>query len=117
MTEQDPRIAPEREGLTARAGRWATRQSGRGRSHDDIARELGCSRHPVNAPVRRWGCALLAAGAERISDVSALGLDEHLMWRQGRFRAKAWATGIGRGRLLLLVGCGRRRAGCQRGPC
>ena len=106
VTEQDPRVAPERERLTARAGRWATRRSGRGRSRDDIARELGCSRHPVNAPVRRWGCALLAAGAERISDVSALGLDEHLMWRRGRFRAKAWATGIvdvRRGQLLDIV--------------
>jgi len=70
-------IAPERERLTTRARRWATRQSGRGRPHDDIARELGCSRHPVNAPVRRWGSALLAADTERISDVAALGLDEH----------------------------------------
>ena len=106
VTEQDPQIAPEREKLTTRAGRWATRQSGRGRAHDDIARELGCSWHPVNDAVRRWGSALLEADTERICDVDALGLDEHLMWRRGRFRAKAWATGIvdvGRGQLLDIV--------------
>ena len=51
VTEQDPQIAPERERLTTRAGRWATRQSGRGRPHDDIAAELGCSWHPVNVSV------------------------------------------------------------------
>ena len=106
VTEQDPRIAPERERLTTRAGRWATRQSGRGRPHSDIAAELGCSWHPVNESVRRWGSALLEADTARISDVAALGLDEHLMWRRGRFRAKAWATGIvdvGRGQLLDIV--------------
>jgi len=106
VTEQDPRIAPERERLTTRAGRWARRQSGRGRPHSDIAAELGCIWHPVNESVRRWGAALLAADTERISDVAALGLDEHLMWRRGRFRAKAWATGIvdvGRGQLLDVV--------------
>jgi len=60
----------------------------------------------VNESVRRWGSALLAADTARVCDVSALGLDEHLMWRRGRFRAKAWATGIvgvGRGQLLDTV--------------
>ncbi len=106
MTEQDPEIAPERERLTTRAGRWATRQSGQGRPHCDIADELGCSRRPVNESVRRWGSALLEADTERICDVAALGLDEHLMWRRGRFWTKAWATGIvdvGRGQLLDIV--------------
>ena len=106
VTEQDPQIAPERERLTTRAGRWATRQSGQGRPHTDIAAELGCSWHPVNESVRRWGSALLEADTGRVCDVAALGLDEHLMWRRGRFRAKAWATGIvdvGRGQLLDIV--------------
>ncbi len=106
MTEQDPQIAPERERLTTRAGRWATRQAGLGRTVAEVADELGCSWHPVNASVRRWGSALLEADTERISDVAALGLDEHLMWRRGRFRAKAWATGIvdvGAGQLLDIV--------------
>ena len=60
-TEQDPAIAPVRERLTARAGRWATRQAGRGRPVKDVASELGCSWHPVNASVRRWGGALIDA--------------------------------------------------------
>ena len=106
VTEQDPEIAPVREKLTTRAGRWATRQGGRGRPLGDISDELGCSWHPVNASVRRWGEALLEADTERIAQTEALGLDEHLMWRRGRFRTKAWATGIvdvGRGQLLDIV--------------
>ena len=60
----------------------------------------------MNASVRRWGEALLDADTERIAQTEALGLDEHLMWRLGRFRTKAWATGIvdiGRGQLLDIV--------------
>ncbi len=50
--------------------------------------------------------ALLEADVERIGDTVALGLDEHLMWKRGRFRTKAWGTGIvdvGRGQLLDIV--------------
>ena len=56
--------------------------------------------------VKRWGAALLDADTARISDVEALGLDETLFWRQGRFRAKTWGTSIvdvGRGQLLDIV--------------
>ena len=60
----------------------------------DVASELGCSWHRVNASVRRWGGALIDADAAPISDVFALGLDETLMWRRGRFRTKAWSTSI-----------------------
>ena len=101
-----PAIAPPRERLTTRAGRWATRQAGRGRPLGDIAGELGCSWHPVNASVRRWGEALLDADVERIAQTEALGPDKHLMWRRGRFKTKAWATGIvdvGRGQLLDIA--------------
>ena len=52
------------------------------------------------------GCALLAADTARISQVEALGLDETLFWRRGRFRAKTWGTSIvdaGRGQLLDIV--------------
>ena len=106
VTEQDCEIAPPREKLTTRAGRWVTRQAGRGRPLGGIADELGCSWHPVNMSVRRWGEALLDADVERIAETEALGLDEHLMWRRGRFRTKAWATSIvdvGRGQLLDIV--------------
>ena len=106
VTEQDPQIAPPRERLTTRAGRWATRQAGLGRPLGEVADELGCSWHPVNESVRRWGEALLAADTQRIAVTEALGLDEHLMGRRGRFRAKAWATSVvdvGRGQLLDIV--------------
>ena len=56
--------------------------------------------------MRRWGSALLDADTARISGVEALGLDETLMGRRGRFRAKAWSTSIvdvGRGQLLDIV--------------
>ena len=106
VTEQDPAIAPVRERLTTRAGRWATRQAGGGRPLKDVAAELGCSWHRVNVSVRRWGGALLDADTERISQVNALGLDEVLLWRRGRFRTKAWGTTIvdaGGGQLLDIV--------------
>ena len=106
VTEQDPVIGPPRERLTTRAGRWVTRQAGRGRPLKEAAEELGCSWHPVNGSVQRWGGALLEADVERIGDTVALGLDEHLMWKRGRFRTKAWGTGIvdvGRGQLLDIV--------------
>ena len=105
-TEQAVEIALARALLTARAARWATRQAGRGRPLKDVAAELGCVWHTVNSAVRRWGAALLDADTERISRVSALGLDEHLMMRRGRFRTKAWGTSIvdvGRGQLLDIV--------------
>ena len=60
----------------------------------------------MNESVRRWGEALLAADTQRIAVTEALGLDEHLMGRRGRFRAKAWATSVvdvGRGQLLDIV--------------
>ena len=106
VTEQAAEIAPARALLTSRAARWATRQAGQGRPLKDVAADLGCVWHTVNSAVRRWGAALLDADTERISRVSALGLDEHLMMRRGRFRTKAWGTSIvdvGRGQLLDIV--------------
>ena len=106
VTEAARAIAPPRALLTSRAARWATRQAGRGRPLKDAAAELGCGWHAVNLAVQRWGRALLDADTERISEVAALGLDEHLMMRRGRFRAKTWGTSIvdvGRGQLLDIV--------------
>ena len=71
-----------------------------------MAGELGCSWHRVNESVRRWGEALLAADSQRIAETEALGLDEHLMRRRGRYKTKAWATSIvdvGRGQMLDIV--------------
>ena len=106
VTEADREIAPARALLTSRAARWATRQAGRGRPLKDVGAELGCGWHAVNLAVQRWGGALLDADTERISEVAALGLDEHLMMRRGRFRVKTWGTSIvdvGRGQLLDIV--------------
>ena len=106
VTEQALEIAPPREKLTARAGRWATRQAGRARPVDEVAAELGCSWHRVNESVRYWGSALLEADTARISQVEALGFDETLMGRSGRFKDRAWSTSIvdvGRGQLLDIV--------------
>ena len=106
VTEAAREIAPPRALLTSRAARWATRQAGRGRPLKDAAAELGCGWHAVNLAVQRWGRALLDADTGRISEVAALGLDEHLMMRRGRFRVKTWGTSIvdvGRGQLLDIV--------------
>ena len=106
FSEQDCAIAPQRALLTARAGRWATRRAGRGEAIADTAAVLGCGWHTVNASVRRWGQALLDADGDRIAAVVALGLDETLFCRGGRFAQRAWSTSIvdvARGQLLDMV--------------
>ena len=106
FSEQDCAIAPQRALLTARAGRWATRRAGRGEAIADTAAVLGCDWHTVNASVRRWGQALLDADGDRIAAVVALGLDETLFCRRGRFAQRAWSTSIvdvARGQLLDMV--------------
>ena len=109
FTEQAAEIAPARARLTSRAARWATRQVGRGRTVKEIAAELGCNWHTVMGEVRRWGTALLAADRGRIDGVTALGLDEILMWRQGKYRRKRWGTTIvdARRGILLDIVAGR----------
>ena len=106
VSEQAQQIAPARALLTSRAARWATRQAGRGRPLTDIAAELGCAWHTVNTSLRRWGSALLDADTDRVGAVQALGLDETLFARRGRYRAKTWSTNIvdvGRGQLIDVV--------------
>ena len=52
FTEVDVRIAPARESLTTRAGRWATIAVGRdARPVTEVAAELGCDWHTVNRVV------------------------------------------------------------------
>ena len=106
VTEQDPQIAAARARLTTRAGRWVTFAAGRGPPHEEIASGLGVCWHVVNASVQRWGQALLEADTDRVDGVSALGLEEVLMARRGRFSHKAWSTRIvdvGAGKLLDIV--------------
>ena len=117
FTEVDEQIAPARSALTARAGRWATVAVGRdARPVADVAAELGCDWHTANRAVLAWGEALLAADTDRVGAVEALGLDETLFGRAGRWRTRSWCTSIvdvQRGQLLDLVP-GRDAAGPTR---
>jgi len=106
-TEQEPRIAAARLALTDRAGRWVTFQVGHhGRTVNEVAQDLGCDWHTVNDAVIAYGTALIDDDEDRIGDVEALGLDETLFCRLGRWRRQAWSTQIvdvGEGRLLDVV--------------
>jgi transposase len=92
--------------MTDRAGRWATGQVGRhGRTVNEVAEELGCDWHTVNDAVMAYG-ATLVDDPNRIGSVVALGLDEVLFARQGRWRTQAWSTSIvdvGKGQLLDVI--------------
>jgi len=94
FTGEDPRIAPPRGAMTDRAGRWVTEQVGRlGRTVAEVARELGCDWHTVNDAVIAYGTPLVDDPG-RIGEVSALGLDETLFCRKGRWRTQHWSTSI-----------------------
>jgi transposase len=93
--EREDMIAVSRARMTCRAARWVTVQVGRfARPVSDIATELGCHWHTVNATVMTWGAALLAADRDRIGDTDAIGLDETLHERRGKYKTKAWATSV-----------------------
>ncbi len=115
FTETAPSIAAGRQRLTDRAGRWATVQVGRGgRPVSDVAGELGAGWDAVMDAVVAYGQALVD-DPERFADVEALGLDETLQCRVGRWRRQVWSTQIvdvGAGQLLDVV-AGRSSAG----PC
>ncbi|MDE0170371.1 MAG: ISL3 family transposase [bacterium] len=96
--------------LTSRAARWATIGVGRlGRPVGEVAKELGCAWHTVNSEVARWGEALLEADSDRVGEVEAVGVDETLFWRQGRWRTKVWCTSVVDvgGRQLIDIVAGR----------
>jgi transposase len=93
-TAQNPAIAPARGAMTDRAGRWACEQVGRlGRTVAEVARELGCDWHTVNDAVIAYGTPLVDDPG-RIGTVEALGLDETLFCREGRWRTQRWCTSI-----------------------
>jgi transposase len=94
-TSEEPSIAPARAAMTDRAARWATVQVGReGRTVAEVARELGCDWHTVNDAVMAYGAALLEADVDRVGGVEALGLDETLFCRRGRWRTQQWCRSI-----------------------
>ena len=91
-------MASERGLLTSRAGRWATEQVGRlGRTVSEVVEELGCDWHTVNREIVRWGDALLEADVSRFGQVEAVGVDETLFWRKGRWK-KGAVVHVGGGR-------------------
>lgn len=106
FSEVAPWIGASRLVMTDRAGRWVTDQVGRcGRPVTDLARELGCDWHTVNDTVVAYGSPLVE-DPERVGTVEALGLDEVLFARLGRWRTQAWSTSIvdvGAGRLLDVI--------------
>jgi transposase len=106
-TAQERSIAAPRLALTDRAGRWVTEQVGRlGRTVAELAEELGCDWHTVNDTVIAYGTALVDDDPERIGESSAVGIDEVLFVRLGRWRTQCWATSIvdvRAGRLLDVV--------------
>ncbi|MBU1494179.1 MAG: ISL3 family transposase [Actinobacteria bacterium] len=106
FTEHAPHIAAPRLRITDRAARWATAQVGRhGRSVAEVAADLGCGWHTVMDAVLAYG-QVLVDDPGRFGDVAALGLDETLRCRMGRWRRQQWTTQIvdvGAGQLLDVV--------------
>ena len=113
-TGEDSRIAAPRMALTDRAGRWATLQVGKhGRAVSEVAEDLGCDWHTVNDAVIAYGSVLVDDPA-RFGVVAAVGLDETLYKREGRYRKQCWSTQIvdvQRGQLLDVV-AGREAVTC-----
>ena len=104
--DENTEIGAARCALTTRAARWSTLQVGRnGRAVSDVARDLGCNWHTVMDAVVVIG-EQLVDHPDRIGTVTALGFDETLFARVGRFRTQTWSTQIvdvRRGQLLDVV--------------
>lgn len=115
FVEVDDRIADQRAAITDRAGRWATFQVGRhGRAVSEVARDLGCDWHTVMDAVVHHGRRLID-DPNRIGATTAVGLDEVLFFRLGKFRHRMWSTQIvdvARGQLLDVVPGRDAAAGC-----
>jgi transposase len=113
FTETDGRIADRAAGITDWAGRWATIQVGRhGRSVAEVADDLGCDWHTVMDALNRHGQPLID-DPDRIGVTTAVGLDEVLFCRLGKYRTRFWSTQIvdvEHGQLLDVV-AGRDAAG------
>jgi transposase len=90
----DYRIAAKGCLLTTRAAKWATVQVGTGRTVSEVAAELDCDWHTVNDAVTTYGSALLAADRRRLSQTSAIGLDETSFVRLGPKKHLHFATTV-----------------------
>ena len=94
FTLGDHRIAAHGCMLTTRAAKWVVKQIGAGQTISHLARELGCCWDVVNAAMRIYGAALLKADTKRLKETTAIGLDETLFVRQGRYKHKEWSTTV-----------------------
>ena len=116
FVESDGRIAADRVGITDRAGRWATFQVGHhGRAVSEVAADLGCDWHTVMDAVNHHGRQLID-DPNRIGKTVAVGLDEVLFCRDGKFKHRLWSTqvvDVARGQLLDIVP-GRDASSCCR---
>src|ERR1700728_2529358 len=74
------------------ASKWVVKQIGGGETISHLAAELDCCWDTVNAAVRIYGAALLAADTKRLKETTAIGLDESLFVRAGPFKHKTWST-------------------------
>jgi transposase len=105
-SDENPEIATAGCALTTQATPWSTMHVGRNeRAVTDVARELGCGWHTLMDAVVAIG-EQLVDHSDRIGQVTALGLDETLFERLGRYRTQAWSTHIvdvRRGQLLDVV--------------
>jgi transposase len=94
FTLSDHRIAAVGCRLSTRAAKWVVKQVGGGQTISHLARELACCWDVINAAVRIYGAALLAADTKRLKETTAIGLDESLFVRAGPFKHKTWSTTV-----------------------
>ena len=94
FTLSDHRIAAKGTMVTTRAAKWVVKQIGAGETITHLAAELGCCWDVINAAVRIYGAALLAADTKRLKETTAIGLDETLFVRAGPYRHKHWSTTV-----------------------
>ena len=93
-TLTDHRISAVGCSLTTRAAKWATKAVGGGRSVNEVAAELKCDWKVVNKAVLIYGEALLNADRKRLRETTALGLDETLFVRTGKYRTRHFCTTV-----------------------
>jgi transposase len=90
----DHRLAAKGVMLTTRAAKWVVKEIASGQTVSHLARELRCSWDSVNTATRVYGAALLAADTKRLKETTAIGLDETLFVRRGRYKEKSWSTTV-----------------------
>ena len=94
FTLGDHRIAAVGCRLSTRAAKWVAKQIAGGQTVAHLARELDCGWDAINAAVRIYGAAWLAADTKGLKETTAIGLDESLFVRAGPYKHKMWSTTV-----------------------